>query len=65
MGFKIKNQLSCLSTKLYPVGTQKNHLHEKGDGSLGLTKNRFKLMDKKIITILRSTFIICLSETLV
>ena len=41
-----ENYFSYFSTKTYVVGTQKNHLNEH-------PKHMFKLMDKKIIAILR------------
>ena len=41
-----ENNFSYFSTKTYVVGTQKNRLDE-------LPKHMFKLMDKKIVTILR------------
>ena len=39
----IENEFSYLSTKIYVVGTQKNHLDEH-------PKHMFKLMGKKITT---------------
>ena len=47
--------VSYFSTKTYVVGTQKNRLNEMV--FFERTKHKFKLMGKKIITILRSKIV--------
>ena len=50
------NYFTYFSTKTYVVGTQKNRLNEtvllNGDGSFEHPKRKFKLMGKKIFTLL-------------
>ena len=53
-----ENYFSCFSTKTYDVGTQKNCLNET---VLLSTHKKFKLMDKKKITILHSKFSLSVS----
>ena len=52
-----ENDFSYFSTKTYVVGTQNNHLDEH-------QKHMFKLMNKKIITILHQ-FFFCVTGTMV
>ena len=58
MNGTIQNYFSYFSTKTYVVGTQKNRLDETVLCSFEHPKHMFKLMDKKIIAILRLLFLL-------